>query len=445
MHTLLNDTNILGLAEYSNANFLTLDTMWDYPHPNIDNDTNYLSIDWLHPETVVAENGKQYNRLYIKFKDGVGEDIAHLAAVDYYTKEYLSNIHMVVRGGFTLDEECWKDYAAKLIPRAVGYSAALLDYFFRGTIEISLPEKGVFALTDSDPTSIDPTTQGFDHITLRAQNTSPEGEEMTNGTIELVVKYKVAQEDQFQTNPPEPPDEFHYLVVELPGVYSIPGDTPEEFAFDLPDNQIPLWATDISLYLIYRGTLGSEDEAVGVGFKDICEPTPIDYFNVMDQVCLYGELYEAGSDNAIALVDANGNGVVDPDEWDVFPHDAEDIYIRFSPVDDPQDATSEYPELNTYYFPSLSPGDYVRIFLLSDYEFNRSVTVVYTPVDPRDQCAGFHGEFPRPSQTMSGVYNQTVLGARITSSFHQIRGIDSFFTVLFDNLQYPLDQPCAYW
>jgi len=76
-------SNILGMAEYSNANFLTLDTMWDYPHPNIDNDTNYLSIDWLHPETVVAENGKQYNRLYIKFKEGVGEDIAHLAAVDY--------------------------------------------------------------------------------------------------------------------------------------------------------------------------------------------------------------------------------------------------------------------------------------------------------------------------------------------------------------------------
>jgi len=71
--------NILGLAEYSNANFLTLDTMWDYPHPNLDNDTNYLSIDWLHPETVIAENGKLYNRLYLKFKEGVGEDIAHLA------------------------------------------------------------------------------------------------------------------------------------------------------------------------------------------------------------------------------------------------------------------------------------------------------------------------------------------------------------------------------
>jgi hypothetical protein len=446
-----------GVAEFSNYNFLTKDSiadnlMRDYCEPDCEPYGHYRHRFFTSPRIdenrVVKEKGRVYDTYYY-MTGPIIDPLGIYPGNEYKLAKRRWYHNLLVMYGWrdytTEDPKVWDAYLDILIPRCIGYSAALLNYFFRGTIDITLPEKGVFALTDKDPTTIDPTTQGFDHITLRAQNTSPEGEEMTNGSIELVVKYKIGQEDQFQNNPPDPPDEFHYIVVELPDIYVIPRDTPEEFAFDLTTTQIPLWATDVSLYLIYRGTLGSEDKAVGVGFKDISEPTPIDYFNVMDQVCLYGELLEAGSDNAIALVDANGNGVVDSDEWDVFPHDAEDIYIRFSPVDDPQDATSDYRELNNYYFPYFSPGNYFRIFLLSDYEFNRSATVVYTPVDPRDPCVGFHGEFPRPSHTMSGVYNQTVLGARITSSFHQIRGIDSFFTVLFDNLQYPLDQPCEYW
>ena len=34
----------------------------------------------------------------------------------------------------SLDPGVFADYAALLLPRAVGYSAALLDYFFRGRL-----------------------------------------------------------------------------------------------------------------------------------------------------------------------------------------------------------------------------------------------------------------------------------------------------------------------
>lgn len=37
--------------------------------------------------------------------------------------------------GFVLDSRVYEDYAALLLPRAIGYSAGLLDYFFRGRTE----------------------------------------------------------------------------------------------------------------------------------------------------------------------------------------------------------------------------------------------------------------------------------------------------------------------
>jgi hypothetical protein len=234
-------SNILGLAEYSNANFLTLDTMWDYPHPNLDNDTNYLSIDWLHPETVIAENGKLYNRLYLKFKEGVGEDIAHLAAVDYYTKEYLSNIHMVVRGGFTLDEACWKDYAEKLIPRAVGYSAALLDYFFRGEMGVAcLPiffDNGIYALW------------------VKIMNTTSTQESMSNGTFSLVCRYTPTG------GSPDGTDDIFVQCSEVACDTLQHGDEYEALFF--LSQSIPIeHYQSVRCMLAFQGSLGNESGAV---------------------------------------------------------------------------------------------------------------------------------------------------------------------------------------
>ncbi len=42
-----------------------------------------------------------------------------------------------------LDDRCNEEYASKLIPRAVGYSAGLLNYFFRGSINMKIDPNGV--------------------------------------------------------------------------------------------------------------------------------------------------------------------------------------------------------------------------------------------------------------------------------------------------------------
>jgi hypothetical protein len=43
----------------------------------------------------------------------------------------------------SLDGQVFADYAALLLPRAVGYSAALLDYFFRGRLSAIVEKDGV--------------------------------------------------------------------------------------------------------------------------------------------------------------------------------------------------------------------------------------------------------------------------------------------------------------
>jgi hypothetical protein len=265
-----------------------------------------------------------------------------------------------------LDNNVHNTYAKEIIPRAVGYSAGLLDYFFRGTIEITLPSDGVYSLTDTP-------AEGFKQITLLAKNTTTTSEEMSDGSIELVIGYKLAQADPFQSGLVPVDEDFTYIVVpEANDTRSIPKNGSTELTFNLTQG-LPLNATNVYLQVIYKGWLGNEDGAVAVGFKDISEPTPIDIFNNMDVICLYNTWYVAGSPEAIERVDkrkykGNGNGIAD--EWDVYAHDLQDIYIKLSPVNNQQNAS---PTVYDYHVPYLFAGSFSRaLFILSDYDFKYS-------------------------------------------------------------------------
>jgi len=592
---------MIGLAEYTNMNFASKNTIFaedflsdsntsndDYYHPyprKTSTDVqDYINRNKL-PETVIGEDNIPDIRFHIK-KTGDGEEIAYFAAPTYLTRDIQNEPdydERVFNRSFKIDDKCAKNYAELLLPRAVGYSAGLLDYFFRGTIEItnpliwsninansgldpadsnhitlfarntapdgedmsvgtfqvvvkyrlseqdpfqyivkeevnntssipsdtaqelefdlsdnlvpsdavdlslylvykgklgqedeavgvgfqqpfnnikiSLPDSGVYALTDLGPDVVDPSQQGFDRIQILAQNTAPEGEEMTGGTVTLVVKYKLGEGDQFQNPPAATSDEFHYIVKELEGTHSISRITPVLFEFDINASQIPLWATDVYLNLVYKGNLGSEVGAIAVGSKDISEPTPINYYNVMDKICMTTstgpQLFDSGSTAAIDYVDVDNNGIADPDEWDVYPHNAANIHIRFSPEDNPQAATSASSADNNYEKAILNLNDYFRLFILSDHRFNRSASVEYVKITAEDQCDQFHGTFPRPPTAMDGIKNQTDLVdpvncgyepcyARLIPGFHTTRGVVSFFSVLFDNASNPIDSICSY-
>ncbi|MBI5674553.1 MAG: hypothetical protein HZC48_01830 [Nitrospirae bacterium] len=200
---------------------------------------------------------------------------------------------------------------------------------------------------------------------------------MTDGNIELVVKYKLASEDPFHSIPVSTAADFSYIVVPENNVHSIPKNTTVELNFDLTQNPIPLYAVDVYLQVVYKGTLGNETDAVAVGYKDISEPTPIDIFSNTDWICLYNNWYVAGSPEAIAQVDVNQDGIAyGANEYDVYPHDQKNIYVKVSSVSSPQAASSTNYDVKVTY---LTRGNLVTpLYILSDDYQSISYQFVYS-------------------------------------------------------------------
>ncbi len=138
-----------GIAEYTNANFFSDDTIFSaerystghrhyFPYPNRGSTDLQSYIDGTKPpETVTARDGTTDTGIWIS-KTADGESIGHFLRPSFWTPI----IYQIVGEGnlyyktFYRDNICHEDYAALLIPRAVGYSAGLLNYFFRGELQI---------------------------------------------------------------------------------------------------------------------------------------------------------------------------------------------------------------------------------------------------------------------------------------------------------------------
>lgn len=120
--------NPIGLSEYTNFNFLGRDTIFkNYTYPEKPN-TLYL-------EPIIAEDGTTDYRVYFSGATSDGQNINHLASTGYLWSE-LSAVYPdgVDDSRFNLDDKCFEDYSPILVPKAIGFSAGLLNYFFRGEI-----------------------------------------------------------------------------------------------------------------------------------------------------------------------------------------------------------------------------------------------------------------------------------------------------------------------
>ena len=266
----------------------------------------------------------------------------------------------------------YKEYANKLIPRAIGYSSQVLQYFFRGFLEISLPGSEVYSVTTAD--------DGFDKITLAVKNNSVSTDEMTDGEIYLVLKYKVAQSDPFQSVPVPVSSDFTYRVIpEKNNIRAIPR-TPVNLTFDLSSQKMPLWATDVYLQVVYQGKMGAEDNAIAVGFKDISEPTPMDFINIPN-TCYHGTWVASGSDAAVTMADTNGDGIADSD---IYPHLFKDMYVKISSPGASENSMTATVDHYTYKAASVATGQYSRAYILSDEEFVFHSRLKWVPVDSRD-------------------------------------------------------------
>jgi hypothetical protein len=120
------DHNI-GLSEYTNANFVSPDTIFSstFPNPARAN-TNAQVVE------IQAEDGVTDHPYYV-FLNGQNYK---LAAYSYFANNQLP-FNIPEGWKYNLDDNVYEDYATLLLPRAVGYSAALLNYFFRGQINLA--------------------------------------------------------------------------------------------------------------------------------------------------------------------------------------------------------------------------------------------------------------------------------------------------------------------
>jgi len=140
----------LGLAEWCNGNFLgdrhkfaeyypskTSDIRY-YPFPSRDSSTDYLQKR-ANPASGVGtfffKNGDQGRGIYLN-KTGDGVQFNAISRFTYLGAKFpnaLGSWSTTIR-----DDNVLSNYHNVFIPKAVKYNAGLLDYFFRGTMDVSV-------------------------------------------------------------------------------------------------------------------------------------------------------------------------------------------------------------------------------------------------------------------------------------------------------------------
>lgn len=424
-------TLMQGLAEYTNANFPSEYTLFaenkatddphyfPYPRASGTDLQSYINAQKL-PETVIAADQIPDTSFWIS-KTGDGEVINHFARPGYLSDNLMAGDAQLFRRSFYIDETCFSDYTGKLIPRAVGYSTAQIDYFFRGTIEISLPNQGIYAIAA-------PSSPGYTEIRIKARNSTATNEEMTDGTLQLVVKYKMALADPFQSVPVDAGPEQYIVVSEKNNVRTLSRTEATELAFDLTSNPLPFWAVDVSIQLVYHGQLGNEANSVAVGSKDISEPTPIDVVNFMDLVCINNTIMTAGSLEAITAVDFNHNGLPD---YDVYPHGLNNVYLAFN-------GANASAANHSATIASIPPGNYGRVFVLGEYlSLPVSVAVSVQTLNAQDTFP--HSPFSPFVDIIEALDNQ-----HYYPLMYDVRGITSWWYTYYNNAPYPANSVCDF-
>jgi len=206
----------VGLAEYTNGNYFSDDTIdaayqHYYRFPSTA-DSTYSRCAGDAPALSFGLKRHYLSRYGCQADD---------RPVDHFLAEsFLGNPSQPDRRYYFLNDLVYRDYAQALLPRAVGYSAALIDYFFRGQLAV----------------------EKVDVNNIKIRNLSPDP--LNAGTIALY--YDNVADDRI------------LLTTYTLSVPIGPGQTTDSIYVVSPtDNKTPgrYWA-------VFRGTLGGEEDAV---------------------------------------------------------------------------------------------------------------------------------------------------------------------------------------
>lgn len=566
-----------GLAEFTNTNFFSEDTTFadglsssnkqHFPYPR-KSETNLQDFidNYLDIATATDVDGTSYSGFIINKHNTTGVSLDCLAKPGPNTKNYYNEFGegSAFYTSFLVDEECFVEHANYLFPRAVGYSAALLDYFFRGKLEATLssqtpstPTTMHFMVKNSTPgeamtggklalvlrykqltetaTSLDApaadspysyqvveltgkavgtgfaeyrfdlaqplpqwttdlayqivyrgvlgneqdsvavspwkmlqhqpleialslpsggaygiTAGGtpFKQIKVKARGNISSGKTLTNGSVTLYLLHRTAASDPFQSMPVEPTPATGYSLIKAidSTVLSIANNSDTELTFDISATPLPLRATDVYLYVIYRGEVSDGTitlpNAVVAGMLDISEPTPVDVFNNADKVCVNSAWYDAGTPATLALRDESGNLIAG--KADLYAHNIGNIYYKASAsASPPLASTTNY----TISSPATLTGNSKQTlsYILTDYSFSYSNLEEWFNVDPGDPWTTVE---PAAQYVGTAVKNQTDTDGNYTyPSMFTIRGNKMWWGagVVYDNNNATPQQPDCSW
>lgn len=340
-----------GLADYSSRGFFTpaknLGTSYGgFPNP-VNNESVYtITTDPISSAgdcTGYAGRG-QYAR-------GNRPDDFLLVSDPATPVKYASR--SLIGGQWTLNRCVFEERVNLLIPRAVAYSAGLIDYFFRGQLEITPPAEGIYALVDhfdfsgAGQPGTNATTgfKGFKTIKLKLRNTTPDivasggggtfPQIMPGGTLVAVLKFirnknytddltgesivggqvaldaynagRAGQSEEIVVSA-RVKDGITGALLAAPIAVS---NTLQTYVFEF-DQELPINVTDVQLQVVYRGVLGAEADAVVVQTVDISEPTYFTYMNATDYIKLGSSVFTRAEINAGTSAGAALRGQVRP-------------------------------------------------------------------------------------------------------------------------------------
>jgi hypothetical protein len=223
-------TAALGISEFVNGNFIGARHQYAeyyepgdvkfYPLPSRDRSTSYNQVK-ADPASGLEDGG-----IYIR-KTSDGVHVTHHSRINYLG---LKIPGVVGKPYCTIDDpKVQEDYHDILIPKAVKYTAGLIDYFFRGQIDVAVAGT--------------PITQ--DNIALQIKNISGTSEKLQNGTFRLF--YDI---DGTLTEIKDPD-----FTTQYSGSTGLDNNETTTAEFKPPEG-------DVSRYLLlYQGTIGSSDSS----------------------------------------------------------------------------------------------------------------------------------------------------------------------------------------
>ncbi len=341
----------LGLADYSNRGFFTRGTLpgsnnFDFPPPSVADGTNgYTAADTPCPE-LPSLNGRAITcRTYFHIvPDLVAPARPDAAGAQPLVSEGLWKGFFGSTKEFTLSPAIFKMQGDLTVPRAIAYSAGLLDYFFRGQLEVLSPTDRAVAVLNQGATHTMNTGGypcagssasdgcaifGFEKVRVRVRNATPSITESGTGTVvtqktggsgaQLVAIARYHRNTCYKPDlsgervqsyaaPPglviaEPTcaagqttrTAYQEISVSAPltvtaGELDVSAGGGVEKLFDFTSDPIPVNATDLFIQVVYRGPMGDagvdpafvEPDAIAVGMLDVREPTFVAFWNNTD-------------------------------------------------------------------------------------------------------------------------------------------------------------------